>query len=264
MKYASDFRTIAREALRGKWGIAVVVGLIASLLGAVAANGPEIKLNINENGGNMGLEFAGQHIFDTASGWNEQLTGFLVTGAAVIAVAALVMAAAYFVLGSVVGVGYAKFNLDLVGRWTEPEIGTLFGYFKHWKTTAAANLLQALYVLLWSLLLIIPGIIAGYSYAMTNYILAENPELTASEAIAQSKQMMSGNRMRLFCLQFSFIGWDLLCGLTFGIGNLWLTPYKQAATAAFYREVSGTEQTVTPDQGAPYDAPQTNVYEVVE
>ena len=97
---------------------------------------------------------------------------------------------------------------------------------------------------LWSLLFVIPGIVAGYSYAMTGYILAEHPELTASEAIEQSKQMMSGNRFRLFCLQFSFIGWDLLCALTLGIGNLWLRPYKQAAEAAFYREVSGTEHVI--------------------
>ena len=79
---------------------------------------------------------------------------------------------------------------------------------------------------------------------MTGYILAEHPELTASEAIERSKEMMSGNRFRLLCLQLSFIGWDILCVFTFGIGNLWLTPYRQAAVASFYREVSGTEQTV--------------------
>ena len=97
-----------------------------------------------------------------------------------------------------------------------------------------------MYVLLWSLLFIIPGIIATYSYAMTEFILAEHPELTASEAIARSKEMMSGNRWCLFCLHFSFIGWDILSSLTLGIGNLWLHPYKQAANAVFYREISGT------------------------
>jgi len=87
-------------------------------------------------------------------------------------------------------------------------------------------------------LLIVPGIMASYSYAMTGYILAEHPELTAGEAIAQSKDMMAGNRWRLFCLQFSFIGWMLLSSLTFGLGNLALRPYQEAAYAAFYREVS--------------------------
>ena len=246
MKYAADFRSIARNALSGRWAIAVITGLIASLLGAVASNGPEIKLNINDSGANIGLEFAGQQIYTSSGGWNEALTGFIVGSATFIILAAIVMAVVYFILGSVVGVGYSKFNLDLVDRQKEPEIGTLFGYFKYWKTTAAASFLQGLYVFLWSLLFIIPGIVAGYSYAMTNYILAENPELTASEAIEQSKSMMYGHRLRLFCLQFSFIGWDLLCALTLGIGNLWLRPYKQAAEAAFYREVSGTECIVDP------------------
>ena len=159
-----------------------------------------------------------------------------------IAIFAIITGIALFILGSIVEVGYMKFNLDLVDRQKEAEIGTMFGYFQFWKNAACARLLKGVYVLLWSLLFIIPGIIAGYSYAMTSYILAENLELTASEAIERSKQMMSGNRWRLFCVQISFIGWELLSALlTFGIGGLWITPYKQAATAAFYREISGTE-----------------------
>lgn len=247
MKFAADFRRIARQALTGRWAIAVVAGLIAALLGAVASDGPEIKLNINSSGADVGLDFAGQQIYTSSGGWNENLTGFLIGGAAFIILAALVMAVVYFVLGSVIQVGYARFNLDLVDRREKPEIGTMFGYFAHWKNTAAAKLLQVLYVFLWSLLFVVPGIVAGYSYAMTSYILSEHPELTAGEAINISKQIMSGNRFRLFCLQLSFIGWDILCALTLGIGNLWLTPYKQAATAAFYRVVSGTEYNVTPN-----------------
>ena len=79
---------------------------------------------------------------------------------------------------------------------------------------------------------------------MSDYILAENPNMTASEAVELSKSMMYGNRFRLFCLQLSFIGWDILATLALGIGHLWLTPYKQAAYAAFYREVSGTEYVI--------------------
>ena len=142
-------------------------------------------------------------------------------------------------LGSIIRVGYARFNLDLVDGGN-PSFETLFGYFSYWKTTAVARLLQSLYVLLWSLLFIIPGIMASYSYAMTEFILAEHPELTAGEAIAQSKVMMAGNRWRLFCLHFSFIGWDILCTLTMGIGHLWLRPYRQAADAVFYREITGS------------------------
>ena len=66
--------------------------------------------------------------------------------------------------------------------------------------------------------------------------------MPASEALAASKAMMEGNKWRLFCLHFSFIGWSILCAFTLGIGSLWLNPYQNAATAAFYREISGTAQ----------------------
>ena len=190
----------------------------------------------------MNFNLAGQTIYSTGTngGLNSEVGAFIAGGLGFIIIAALFMAVIYFILGSFIGVGYAKFNLNLVDK-KETAFETLFEYFSHWKTTTVARLLRALYVFLWSLLFVIPGIVAGFSYAMTDYILAENPELTATEAIEQSKSMMMGNRWRFFCLQFSFIGWDILATLAFGIGHLWLTPYKQAAYAAFYREVSGTE-----------------------
>ena len=240
MIYAADFRSIARNALKGKWGIAVVAGLIASLLGAIGSSGPELNVELNDGNFNASLQIFGQDVI-SSNGGAEFWTVFAGI-ATYIAIFAVITGIALFILGSIVEVGYMKFNLDLVDRKKEAEIGTMFGYFQFWKTAACARLLQSVYVLLWSLLFIIPGIIASYSYAMTSYILAENPELTASEAIERSKQMMSGNRWRLFCVQISFIGWDILSALlTFGIGGLWITPYKQAATAAFYREISGTE-----------------------
>lgn len=158
-----------------------------------------------------------------------------------ILIAILIMGAVYFVLGSAINVGYAKFNLNLVDK-VEGTFENLFAYFSNWKTTVVARLLRSIYVVLWSLLFIISRIMASLSYAMTEYILAENPEMSASEAITLSKQMMDGNKWRLFCLDLSFIGWDILRGFTLGIDYLWLTPYKQAARAAFYREVSGTEK----------------------
>lgn len=237
MKCAADFRAMARDALRGKWVIAVLIGLIATLLGGAGSNGPEVKFKIDHSGANASLDIAGQTIYSTGGGLDSEIGAFLMGSALYIAVAALVMAVVFFVLGSIVSVGYARFNLDLIDH-REPAIETLFRYVSDWKTTAIAKLLQTVYILLWSLLLIIPGIVASYSYAMTDYILAEHPELTASEAIGRSKELMSGNRWRLFCLRFSFIGWSILCLFTLGIGNLWLNPYEQAATAAFYREIS--------------------------
>lgn len=242
MNFASDFRRTAREALGGKWLIAVAVGLVAVILGGTGTdgtNGIKLNLNISDSGTDAGLEFAGHTIFSFGSGLDSGVTSFLAGAAVFIALAAIIAGVIYFVLGSVIAIGYSGFNLNLVDH-NNPGFETLFAFFSHWKTAAAARFLKSLYTLLWTLLFIIPGIVASYSYAMTEYILAENPNMTAGEAIAVSKEMMTGNRWRLFCLQISFIGWSFLCSLTLGIGNLWLTPYKNAATAAFYREVSGT------------------------
>ena len=242
MKIAEDFRRIARNALTNKWFIAVAVGLVASILGGISGGGPEFKVNIDGSNISMNFNVAGQTIksIGTNGGVDSEVGAFILASLPIIIIASLFAAVIYFALGSFIGVGYAKFNLNLVDK-KNAAFETLFEYFSHWKTTTIARLLRALYVFLWSLLFIIPGIVAGFSYAMTDYILAEDPELTVDEAISQSKSIMMGNKWRFFCLQFSFIGWDILATLAFGIGHLWLTPYKQAAYAAFYREVSGTE-----------------------
>ena len=242
MKIAEDFRRIARNALTNKWFIAVAVGLVASILGGISGGGPEFKVNIDGSNISMNFNVAGQTIksIGTNGGVDSEVGAFILASLPIIIIASLFAAVIYFVLGSFIGVGYAKFNLNLVDK-KNAAFETLFEYFTLWKTTTIARLLRALYVFLWSLLFIIPGIVAGFSYAMTDYILAEDPELTVDEAISQSKSIMMGNKWRFFCLQFSFIGWDILATLAFGIGHLWLTPYKQAAYAAFYREVSGTE-----------------------
>lgn len=228
MKRAAEFRRIARDALNGRWGVAIVAGLLASLLGATGGSGMDYDLLLDDR----------SWLSLLPDGVSKDLVLMI---ALILLAVILVVAIVGFFVPSIFEIGYMRFNLDLVDEIKEASIGSVFGYFRFWKTAFCAKFLQVLYVSLWSLLFIIPGIIASYSYAMTPYILAENPNLRASEAIEISKQMMEGNRWRLFCLQWSFIGWELLCLLTFGIGNLWLVPYTQAATAAFYREISGTE-----------------------
>ena len=109
--------------------------------------------------------------------------------------------------------------------------------FNNWVHNVGGMLLTTVYVLLWTLLLIVPGIIKGISYGMTPFILAEKPELSAQEAIDLSMKMMEGHKMEFFKLWLSFIGWCLLGILTLGIGCLWLVPYMYAATAAFYEDV---------------------------
>ncbi len=103
--------------------------------------------------------------------------------------------------------------------------------------TLGVYLLLNLFVFLWSLLLIIPGIVASYSYRMAFYLLIDDPEIGVSEALRKSKEMMNGYKAKLFYLDLSFIGWVLLSILTFGIGFLWLTPYMITSQAIFYDEL---------------------------
>ena len=118
------------------------------------------------------------------------------------------------------------------------DLENLFDGFRGGRYTRVfcALFLVNLFTFLWALLLIIPGIMKAFSYALTPYILLDEPELTARQAITRSCEIMQGRRWKLFCLYLSFIGWGILSILTFGIGFLWLVPYMNASVAAFYED----------------------------
>lgn len=103
--------------------------------------------------------------------------------------------------------------------------------------TASLGLLRTLLVFLWSLLLIVPGVCASYSYRMAFFLLADNPDWTPVRAIQESKKLMYGHRWRLACLDCSFIGWFLLVVATWGLAGIFVIPYHAAATAAFYEDL---------------------------
>lgn len=111
------------------------------------------------------------------------------------------------------------------------------GYQNDFKRLFCTLGLKYIYTYLWTLLFIIPGIIKGYSYALTEYILEDDKEIENNAAIEKSMAMMEGHKMELFLLDLSFIGWYLLAMLTFGIGLLWVTPYQYTARAAFYEDL---------------------------
>ena len=95
--------------------------------------------------------------------------------------------------------------------------------------------LRDLYIVLWGLLLIIPGIIKSYEYRMVNYILAENPEMNTKDVFAMSRDMMRGNKWRAFVLDLSFLGWHLLSLITIGLaGIFYVFPYRNMTNAALY------------------------------
>lgn len=134
-------------------------------------------------------------------------------------------------------VGWAWLVLS-VSRGDKPGVSKLFepfqnGYVKH----VLAPFFMGLFVTLWSLLFLIPGIIKGFSYSLTYYILRDQPELTALEAITESRRMMDGHKIDAFKLVLSFIGWFFVGVLTLGIGFLYVYPYFSTTYATFYDSI---------------------------
>ena len=220
---SSELRAMARRNLEGTWGISVGVALVAALLGGlIVGTGSNINFNFNE---------------DTV----RNLPPIFWTVLMPLVSLAGLLGIVSFILGGTVELGYAKFLLKQYDR-KELQFSDLFSQFERFGTGFAQKFLRTLYTCLWALLLVIPGIVKGLSYAMTPFILEEHPEMTASEAIKASMKLMDGHKMDLFILGLTFLGWEILACLTMGIGFLFLNPYMNAAYAAFYRSISTGRQ----------------------
>lgn len=136
---------------------------------------------------------------------------------------------------------YAMYlNMYKDNEWS---VGDIFSSFRngmdYYLNSFLLLFVNSIFIFLWSLLFVIPGIIKTFSYSMSPYILIDNPVMTAGEARRKSIEIMKGNKWKLFCLQFSFIGWILLSILTFGILFLWVIPAMEMSKIAFYKEISG-------------------------
>lgn len=216
-----NFRAKAKEVLKGHWGISIAAAVLASLLGALLVGSsffPDLDSDLAQT---YGICIARPKPVDT----------FIIG-----------LNIAAFVVGGVIQLGYCKYLLRQHDGETY-EIRDLFSQFDRFWDGFVLKFLRGIYVFLWSLLLLIPGFIASYSYAMSPFLMAENPDLSPSDALSLSKKMMDGHKGELFALDLSFIGWSILCILTLNIGYLFLNPYQNAAYAAFYRELKAQYST---------------------
>lgn len=126
-------------------------------------------------------------------------------------------------------------------RTVNPQFSEMTEGFRNWYLNIAKTMfLKSLYTSLWSLLFIIPGIVKMYEYRMIPYLLAENPNMSSSEAFRRSRQMMMGNKMNAFVLDLSFIGWNILASFTCGILNIfYVVPYKYLTDVELYVTLCG-------------------------
>lgn len=223
----SGIRAQARANLKDRWALAIAVAAVALLLGGTMSGSsflPQFQFHFR------GEDLEMEDLIESFLTFSSQFGGTFIR------VNALGLAG--FILGGVIQLGYAKILLKQHAH-KDYAFADLFSEFDRFGTGFAQKFLRGLYSFLWSLLFVIPGIIKALSYAMTPYIMADHPELTASQAIDYSKELMEGHKWELFVLHLTFIGWDFLAALTLNIGHLVLNPYKNAAEAAFYREIAG-------------------------
>ena len=154
------------------------------------------------------------------------------------------------IIGGPLSLGYTALIL-LISRNQKPDFAILFSGFKRFGDSFAAYLLMFIFTILWFLLLIIPGFIALLRYSQTYYILLEDENIGPLEAITKSKEMMVGNKWKLFCLYCRFIGWLILCIITLGFAGLLVGPYLSQSLANFYNDLTSynpIEKTDTRDK----------------
>lgn len=151
-----------------------------------------------------------------------------------------------FIIMGPLTIGTACIGLN-VARDKNVELGMLFNGFKDFGRSLVLYLINSIFIALWTMLFIIPGIIKTFAYSMSYYILIDNPTMSANDARKKSIELMKGNKWRLFCLEFSFIGWVLLGILTLGILLFWVMPYMEVARAKFYLSLLPEEETAVSD-----------------
>ena len=223
-----ELKAKGKAAFKANYWKCVLVALILAILVGGGASAGRDRVN-NADGSNSGSELIQELLQEP----KEVIT--LVVGALVgVAVAATLLKLLVF---NPLQVGCKRFfliNSDAPANLD--ELG--FGFKNGYGNMVMAMFLRDLFITLWCLLLVIPGIIKMYSYCMVPYILSENPDMSGMEAIRRSKEMMNGHKWNAFVLDLSFFGWMLLAVVTVGIvGIFWTNPYVEATDAELYKAI---------------------------
>ena len=149
---------------------------------------------------------------------------------------------------SIVTIGFSLFCIS-ISRSESISVAMLFDPFAYFLKCIWLNILISIKVFLWSLLLVVPGIIAAYRYHFAIYCFIDDPDLSASECIRRSCELTDGYKWQLFVLDLSFIGWGLLSAIPFV--SVFVLPYIETTTAHFYNEISGYTPEIAEDTSAP-------------
>ena len=173
-------------------------------------------------------------------------TNWLFALLAIVIVSAILSAISFTGIGPLLLIGPLSFGLSafflsLVRGKENADLADLFKGFTgaDFVRLLLLGLMEEIFIFLWSLLFVIPGIVKSYSYSQAIFLAYDHPDWDWKQCIDESRRIMDGNKMKLFVLDLSFIGWYIVGMLACGIGVLWVDPYRQAARAEFYQELVG-------------------------
>ena len=216
----AELKMRGNMAFKKNYVSAVVVALLMGIFGTVS--GESSARRVSENS-----DIYSGNLFNVG-----MITGLL---AGIATVVILIVLVAKVFVGNLLKMGGYRFFI--LNQTAQPGIGTLLDGFRsgHYVNIVLTMFLRDLFTTLWSLLLVVPGIVKHYEYLMVPYIIAENPAMDYKEAFQISKQMMDGQKGDAFVLDLSFIGWEFLSFITLGIVQIfYVNPYVQASFAEMY------------------------------
>ena len=216
----AELKMRGNMAFKKNYVSAVVVALLMGIFGTVS--GESSARRVSENS-----DIYSGNLFNVG-----MITGLL---AGIATVVILIVLVAKVFVGNLLKMGGYRFFI--LNQTAQPGIGTLLDGFRsgHYVNIVLTMFLRDLFTTLWSLLLVVPGIVKHYEYLMVPYIIAENPAMDYKEAFQISKRMMDGQKMETFILDLSFLGWYLLSAVTCGLlAIFYVNPYVQASFAEMY------------------------------
>lgn len=216
----AELKMRGNMAFKKNYVSAVVVALLMGIFGTVS--GESSARRVSENS-----DIYSGNLFNVG-----MITGLL---AGIATVVILIILVAKVFVGNLLKMGGYRFFI--LNQTAQPGIGTLLDGFRsgHYVNIVLTMFLRDLFTTLWSLLLVVPGIVKHYEYLMVPYIIAENPAMDYKEAFQISKQMMDGEKMEAFIMDLSFLGWYLLSAVTCGLlAIFYVNPYVQASFAEMY------------------------------
>ena len=216
----AELKMRVNMAFKKNYVSAVVVALLMGIFGTVS--GESSARRVSENS-----DIYSGNLFNVG-----MITGLL---AGITTVVILIVLVAKVFVGNLLKMGGYRFFI--LNQTAQPGIGTLLDGFRsgHYVNIVLTMFLRDLFTALWSLLLVVPGIVKHYEYLMVPYIIAENPAMDYKEAFQISKQMMDGEKMKAFIMDLSFLGWYLLSAVTCGLlAIFYVNPYVQASFAEMY------------------------------